>query len=580
MIAKTLSASALQQSQHWADARLRPLSKQARSWRAPAWLGPTIIALTGSIMLTWSWGTWPDPIVDAGRELYVPWRLTCGDRLYTDIAYFNGPLSPYFNAGLFALFGVSLRTLLIANVAILALLTTLAYKLINELAGRGAATAAGLVLVVVFALGQYSSEIDNNNHLLPYSHELTHGLTLGFASLCMLSKYLRTKRRGSAAGIGFCMGLVFLTKPEIFLATTLAMTVGLWRRPKPAMLALIVAAVPIAIAFALLPTAGVLGAWPATLKGEVGRLPFYRELMGVFDLRASLIGLAISTAVYAAFAVAVAACSRVQSSRLTNFAVLALVTATGAWMAIEFPDAFRPLPIVSLVVAVRSFRRDVLRLAFSVFALALMLKIILYARTFHYGQFLAMPAMLLLVAMLVEWFPTWLHRRGGDIETARFAGVAMVAGIVFVHLGISAGDISTKRHDVAAGADTFKADSRASAVNLALKKIEEHITPEQTLAVLPEGVMLNYLSRRANPTPYINFMPPEMLMFGEDHMLDAFEAHPPHFVCMLHKYKSEIVFPGFGSEYATKLNDWVQHHYQPIKEPDNDLGLVLMRRKQ
>ena len=30
--------------------------------------------------------------------------------------------------------------------------------------------------------------------------------------------------------------------------------------------------------------------------------------------------------------------------------------------------------------------------------------------------------------------------------------------------------------------------------------------------------MVNYLSRRVNPTPYVNFMPPELAAFGEQPM--------------------------------------------------------------
>src|SRR5688500_16473830 len=133
------------------------------------WLGPLLIALAGAIVLAWSWGTWPDPLTDAGRELYVPWRLSEGDRLYAEIAYFNGPLSPYVNALWFKLFGVSIRTLVIANLALCALLVTLMYRVMLHVAGRFAADACGLVVVLIFAFGQYSSDIDNYNYLLPYS---------------------------------------------------------------------------------------------------------------------------------------------------------------------------------------------------------------------------------------------------------------------------------------------------------------------------------------------------------------------------------------------------------------------------
>ena len=47
-----------------------------------------------------------------------------------------------------------------------------------------------------------------------------------------------------------------------------------------------------------------------------------------------------------------------------------------------------------------------------------------------------------------------------------------------------------------------------------------------TLAVLPEGVMLNYLLRRDSPLRVINLMPPELLVFGEEGILHALGAQP------------------------------------------------------
>ena len=45
-------------------------------------------------LLWWSWRRWPDPLVDFGRELYVPWRINAGQVLYRDLASLFGPLSP------------------------------------------------------------------------------------------------------------------------------------------------------------------------------------------------------------------------------------------------------------------------------------------------------------------------------------------------------------------------------------------------------------------------------------------------------------------------------------------------------
>src|SRR5258707_11776497 len=81
--------------------------------------GYLLVAIATIIMLRWSWGTWPDPLIDSGIQLYVPWQLCQGKVLYRDIAYYNGPLSQYWNAGLFAVFGVGLRTLVWANLIVL-----------------------------------------------------------------------------------------------------------------------------------------------------------------------------------------------------------------------------------------------------------------------------------------------------------------------------------------------------------------------------------------------------------------------------------------------------------------------------
>src|SRR3954453_24049279 len=92
------------------------------------------IMIAFAIMIAWTWQRWPDPLVDFGRELYVPWQISQGKVLYRDLAYFNGPLSPYFNSIVFRLLGVSLRTLVLANIAICIAMVVMIYK-IFRLAG-------------------------------------------------------------------------------------------------------------------------------------------------------------------------------------------------------------------------------------------------------------------------------------------------------------------------------------------------------------------------------------------------------------------------------------------------------------
>ncbi|MHC5212886.1 MAG: hypothetical protein ACYTG2_19440, partial [Planctomycetota bacterium] len=78
-----------------------------------------VIGLVAMGIAVLTWRTWPHPFVDFGREVYTAWQLSEGKTLYRDVAYFNGPLSPAFNAMVFKVFGASLSALFFSNAAVL-----------------------------------------------------------------------------------------------------------------------------------------------------------------------------------------------------------------------------------------------------------------------------------------------------------------------------------------------------------------------------------------------------------------------------------------------------------------------------
>src|SRR3954468_15948293 len=105
-------------------------------------VGLSIVLLTLITMLAITWRTWPEPVTDFGRELYVPWQLAEGKVLYRDIAYFNGPLSPYVNSLVMRIGGVSLMSLVAANLVVLAGVTLLLHRMLARISDELAATVA------------------------------------------------------------------------------------------------------------------------------------------------------------------------------------------------------------------------------------------------------------------------------------------------------------------------------------------------------------------------------------------------------------------------------------------------------
>ncbi len=139
---------------------------------------------------------------------------------------------------------------------------------------------------------------------------------------------------------------------------------------------------------------------------------------------------------------------------------------------------------------------------------------------------------------------------------------------------------ATKRLTVSVGTgpDQFWADAqRADIVNDAILAAEQIIPANKTVACFPEGIMINYLSRRQTATPYVNFNPPDLLLFGEDRMLAAMNATPPDYIFLVHKDTSEFGERFFGRDYGRKLFAWIEENYREQPLPMLDLGAEPLR---
>jgi hypothetical protein len=545
----------------------------------PTSVGPLLLAGTGVAMLAWTWGTWSDPLVDFGRELYLPWRLAEGDELYTDIAWFNGPLSQHWNALLFRAFGPGLSVLVSSNVLVLVTCLGMLYGLIHRLSDRLTATVAGMVCLLVFAFGQYVG-IGNYNWITPYSHELTHGLALSLGVLVALERWRRTGSSVFAVLGGVALGLCFLTKVETFLAGAAAgavmMTPAIRAREVRALGAFFGAAlIPIVASALLLGALETLGAWPSVLAGGVAELPFYQAGAGLDQPRARLVEMLVWSGFWLA-ALALPLAGGWLGRETTGpgpplaAASIALFVLAALGDRVPWLDALRPLPLATLVAGaalVISGRRGgwsprcVTGLAFAALAFVLLLKMLLRARAAHYGFALAMPASLLVVTALVGWLPRWLDGRGLRGEMFRACMLALLAFVALEHLSVTSAWMSRKTEVVGTGRDAFRSDVRGVFVNHAVAYLAS--SDARTVAVLPEGVQINYLARVPNPTPYVNFMPPEEILFGDDGWVEAFRRAPPDVILIVPKDTSEYGRGSFGSGYGRALAAWVASEYVP-----------------
>jgi 4-amino-4-deoxy-L-arabinose transferase-like glycosyltransferase len=556
-------------------------------------LPPALLLVAAGVMLAWTWNPWADPLVDTGRELYVPWRLTEGEVLYRDLAWFNGPLSPYCNALLFRLFGVGLDTLVRANLLLLAAAVALLHALVRRVWGTLAATVGGLVFLVGFAFGPLLPT-SNFTWVFPYSHEMTHGLVLAFAALWLLDRHRRSGRAAPLALAGLATGLCFLTKPEVFLAVAAGAAAALFlARPRPARLLLFLGAAlaPPLIAWAALATAlpandafhGVLGGWPYVPLRALREQFFYRYTFGT-EPKGRFLDISWKWAAIEALILAFGAAGAFLLRRRSGGG-RAIVAAGGGLVAFMvlfqcswlWPYSTYPLPLllIALLAAgvVRWLRarddpRVALRIAFTVFALGLLPKILLSVRVTQYGFGLVLPGTLVALGVLLHDVPAWMARRGWSgwffravVLAALVAAAENFCDIYYRRLVQRVGTVGT-------GRDLLLADHRAAPIRGMLEEVGKRLGPDQTVAVFPEGATLNYFARRRTPARHLNYLPPELIMFGEDRIVEELRARPPDLLILVNRVMEEYGVERWGKEYGGRLLAWMQTSYAFVNRYD------------
>ena len=132
--------------------------------------------------LVFSWQRWGNPLVDCGREMQQPLRLSQGEMLYSDVRHIYGPLSPYLNSLLYRLFGASLNTLYAGGIVSAILIIAICYWLSRQVMNQMASLAATLAILWLCAFKQAG------NYILPYSYSALYGCTLGLITLFLLVK--------------------------------------------------------------------------------------------------------------------------------------------------------------------------------------------------------------------------------------------------------------------------------------------------------------------------------------------------------------------------------------------------------
>jgi len=544
-------------------------------------LDAILIAIVLSIavfVIAVSWQRWLDPIIDAGRDLYVSEKIAHGAKLYRDLAYIFPPLAPYLLAAIVAITGSSLGIFATIG-ATIALLTMTAIYATGRAAGSRAAATAAAALFAACSLIRPNEY--NQKYLSPYSHAAILGMLFFVATVAFFAWYVFRSRHPFflAAALTCALAAIWTKLEYATFAIAVVAFMAIVHRVDWRWLAGFVAAFALSVAgvfayFADSPTQrfwlrGHLG--PPEMFASPAFKIFYAAVSGLDRWRAALLFSLAGACLYACVVILFRAGERTHRA----FAVAGLVFAALLAGSEMFFAAWTLLQIAVIPLAIRRPREPLALLLLA--SLCATSRIPFAVMPHWYGFVLMTPIYLLIAYVLFVQLP----REGVYSERTALLWIVPIA-IVIAHSLVDVKRFYSgqwARIDTPRGTFYTHDLDRGAAVRELAQALQRFGV--RTLVVMPEGLTINYLYRIDTPIAYYSFIPLEAAdPRAESAILDEFTRKKPEWVVLATQDFRDMGSRGFGADYDRRVAAYLHANYrlaQAIREPT--YSMLLLRRR-
>lgn len=582
----------------------------------------SLVSMSFGYLLWTSWLKWGNLLVDTFSDQWVFYSLSQGKILYKDVFYLYGFLPAYIIAFLYKLFGVNIIISVYTGIFVTLMSAWLIYKIARFFLNRVFSTAVVLNFLFVFAFGCYCYN-SIFNFILPYAAASTFFIMFALAAVYFFIRFFKRENRGDLFMWFIFMTCAFLSRPDICFAVWLAF--GLCSFLCQARLKKIILPFflfyPLAAAFFLyfflLSFSGGFDGFKESvinilIYGITGKNIFERGVSGfdkLLDNLALMCGIflkqLIAVSLLYLFSYAVfrfAGKVKVKRCKPVFFILVILIScliSCGLLRCMNYLDQYRLMPLLLLaglliyfyrLVQIDSRRREFLLVLFLV-SLALVSRVVLNALPNQYGFFLLPIGLISYYIFFADTYPSLLNRilkiqdngQGYYFISLLVFFVFLTAPFIrmnaFVY-GSKSLTAVTERGKIV----SFN-DAQSRRFWETVDYLRKYTSLESRVVVFPEGIGINFFSRRDTPLPYLHFLPPALKSIGEDKIIHLLDRYKIDYIVITGRRADEYGYPFFGIDYGKELYLWVIENYKLVKQAgyypftSENFGAAIYKRK-
>lgn len=514
-------------------------------------------------------------LIDCGREAYYPTQILLGKLLYKDIFNIYGPFSYMFNALLFKVFTINLNVLYVSGCICAFFISTLIYLIAKRFLTNFLSFSIAAFTIFTGVLSTYLS-----NFIFPYSYAILYGLVSFLASVLFLLKYESKKKTPYLYLSSFFAGLCIANKYEflpyflVILYTMLKVKPLKFKQYYYTIFSLLFMPV---FCFGILFLQGLaINDLISTLSlyikmSQSQTLHYFYRRQGVYFSK-NLFIYEIICAIMTIFPLSCFVYGFKVKNKISAFLLIAL----SAFLIIKWtnPLSFGLLPILIIIFAIYDFKNIKANFSLQILTLSAILfsiKVFWGLIIANYGTFFAGFLLITILALIIDRF------RNKDLNQKAIGLYLIIVALV---LGIHGMKINNHLEIKSPRGDIYTNEILYNASNDLINYINKNTKQTDSIVILPEGAMINFLTQRPTDNFYTSLIPLYVEVFGDNNLIEHFKKTKPEYIIFNNWNTNDYYFEYICQDYAVSLCNYVAANYTQEKVIDRGFRYLIFKRNK
>ena len=520
-------------------------------------------------------GHYSNILLDVGREVYYPERILSGKVLYKDMFDIYGPLAYQWNAVLYKILGINLKTLYAAGIlcafAIVNAIFLIARRFLSDFLGFA---------IGIFTIATGVCAVHLFNYTFPYSQAMLYGTVLSLYSLLALLEFNKSGRNKFLYISAFLSGAAAICKYDFMLfAAVVLVNIALTKNFKIILKALGAFLVVPVISFGtlfiqglkfsdLVENAGIINAMVHTKSLDY----FYRH-SGVYFSIPILIYWVVNF-IKSALGFGIITCGIKYFQNNRELGTILLLIGIVAAYYLTNPAIFAFLIGITILLAIlriNNIKNNKLLLILIFSALALSLKSLWGLTPLNYGNYYCA---IVLTAFFALMFTVL------DKKYQKAAGIYLIVVSLWFVI-FSANQLKQLNFKIFSKYGVIHTSAEfGKPVNDVIQFLNSKIGAKK-VSVFPEGLIINFLSdsSRISDDFYNSLLPLYTETFGDNVLIKHFKENPPDYMIFSNQAMQDYNTGYICRDYALDFCAFVTQNYKPAATFGKDFGFVIFEKR-